>query len=643
MILFSQQLISKSFPQRVTWVRRFFFLAAIIVLIRAFYLQVIERPVWELLAERQHSQFRSVKIQRGAIYDRDGNILAVSLPMDSWFAIPTEVENPADTAQKLGSILSLDREKLLKKLTAKVSFTWLKRNTKPRASESIHRLRLPGVHRLKEYQRFYPSGSLAAQLIGFSGIDSQGLEGLEFQYNSHLMDLRNRQLGWGDAYKRSNAKRFSGGSLDLTINSEIQYLVEIELNKALSKMRAKSGIAIVMESQTGAILAIASLPDFDPNNFDRYDRSNFFNRVVGSVYEPGSTFKIITIASALENEIIRENDIFFCENGAYQIQDRTIHDIGSYEWLSLEKIVQKSSNICAAKIGQMIPRSVFYRMIKDFGFGRKTGVGLPGEVKGRVFDFRKWSETDVATISFGHSISVTPIQLISGINTIANGGELVAPYVVRQAKKANGELMPLNRPKPQRILKRETAEIMKKFMMSVTRKGGTGYSARITGITVAGKTGTSEKFNPKTGEYSSDSHLSSFIGFFPADKPDTTILVVIDDPKASYLGQKNAVIVFKKIAEKVTQHQEERWLRDYLKNPGSGVKIFNGINLSAESFKKKRQSIDQLSDRLKNKTMREVLVVASQEGLNIKIKGSGRLKRLINIPGQANHFIAELQ
>lgn len=639
MIRFTQRLVSRSFHQRLVWVRSLCFAAAAAIVVRTLYLQTVKRPAWELLAERQHSQAQSIKMQRGPIYDREGRILAISLPMDSWFAIPSEVADPIRTAKILSSRLSVDRDRLKKKLTAKVSFTWLKRNTKPTDSERVQKIDLPGIHRLKEYQRFYPSGRLAAQLIGFSGIDSQGLEGLEVQYDSHLMNVRSRHRGWEEAYRKVDAEGFSGGSLKLTIDSQLQYRVESELKKALTTMEAESGIAIVMESQTGAILAMANVPDFDPNNFERYKRSSYFNRAVGSVYEPGSTFKIITIASALENGIVRENDIFFCENGAYQIQDRTIHDIGSHGWLSVEKIVQKSSNICAAKIGGRIPRQVFHQMIGAFGFGRKTDIGLPGEVKGRVFDFRDWSETDVATISFGHTISATPIQLIAAINSIASGGYWIAPYVVAEARKADGRQVPLERPKKRRVLKPKTAEIVKRFMESVIQREGTGYSAHIPGVPIAGKTGTSEKFDSLIGEYSSDSYISSFVGFFPADRPEATVLIVVDDPKKKYLGRKGAAIVFKKVAERVIRFGKENRSKTRPSAVGKAVPLFPRGRLPDG----KGSHFGDRDGRLKDRTLREVLLASSREGVALKVEGSGRLKKLVRMPNRESRFLAEFR
>ncbi|NQU62976.1 MAG: penicillin-binding protein 2, partial [SAR324 cluster bacterium] len=341
-------------------------------------MQTVEKPALDIRADMQHSQTTSVKLQRGPILDNEGKILTVSLPMASIFAIPAEIESPEESARRLGQILNQPKERILRKLVANPNFVWIHRHPKPSISQMIKELRLPGIYQLKEYQRFYPLKNHAAQLIGFSGVDSQGLEGLEYQYDRHLMANSDLHSIWNSIYNNPGLDEILGGSLQLTINSNLQYFTEKELERVRRLTLAKHVIAIVMESQTGNILAMANLPDYDPNKFERYDKVNYFNNAVSATYEPGSTFKIITISSALENNVVTEDSIFDCENGEYQIQDRVIHDVAPHGWLSLEKIIQKSSNICAAKIGQLIPRPIFYRMIREFGFGSKTGIDLPG-------------------------------------------------------------------------------------------------------------------------------------------------------------------------------------------------------------------------------------------------------------------------
>lgn len=644
MARFTQRLITKTFSQRVVWIRAFFLTISATIIVRALHLQVIERPSLERQAESQMNHSVAVKLRRGPIYDAERNILAVSLPLDSIFAIPSEVTNPAKAADQISRILRFDRDSLYRKLSADISFVWLKRTVKPEISKKIHELNLDGIHYLQEYQRFYPMEKHAAQLIGFSGIDSQGLEGLEYQFNSHLMDNTGLSSIWNYLYRKPRLKTLSGGSLVLTIHSKLQHYTEKELQNAVWAMNAINGVAIIMKSRTGEILSMANIPDYDPNNFDRYEPSRYYNRAVAATYEPGSTFKIITVASALESKAIDVESIFFCEEGEYQIQDRVIHDVAEYGWLPLEKVIQKSSNICAAKIGQRIPKPVFYRMIREFGFGSKTGIPLPGESAGTVHEYQNWSETDVATMSFGHTISATPLQVITAINTIATGGVLIKPSIIRQAFKGNGQEIQQPQPQKKAILRKEVAESMKTFMVSVTQRGGTGYLARIPDVTVAGKTGTSRKFDFRSGQYSTTNHISSFIGFFPAEDPVLTILVIIDEPKEEYLGTKGAAPVFRKIAEHAIREYTGYFDRnEVIPTDRTETFTFNHRTPDAEDEERTYpQNYWQVAELLIGKTLREALVTAEREKLDVEVSGTGIVRKVRTIDSEARKYLIEL-
>lgn len=647
MIPFASKFVSKSYTQRTIWIKRFFFIIIFLILLRASYLQIIEKSDLTARADRQHSHTMSIKLQRGPIYDSEGNILAVSLPMDSIFSIPSEVEDPKLTARRLSKILNIDYQTLLRKLTAKASFIWLKRNPKPKISEYIASKKFQGIYTLTEFQRFYPLKNHASQLIGFSGIDSQGLEGLEYQYDSHLMDSSGRHSVWKRFYNPENISQLSGGSLSLSIDSKLQYYTEEELKRAVLSTHAKKAICIVMESQTGRVLSIANFPDYDPNNFKIYDRSTYFNNAVSSTYEPGSTFKVITIATALENNVVNKNDFFFCENGQYQIQDRVIHDISKFGWLSLENIIKKSSNICAAKIGQRIPKPIFYKMIREFGFGSKTGISLPGEQTGKVHNYQNWSDTDVATISYGHTISATPIQIITAINTIATGGILITPTVINQAKNANNQIIQLNEKNKKRILKKEVVDIVKGFMVSVTQPGGTGVRARIKGIKIAAKSGTSRKFDRKLKKYSSKSHVVSFVGFFPAENPRLTVLVVVDDPQKKYMGTKSAAPIFKKISEHAIHLYPKKFPLDlkHIETAENTKPVFHSSKIEdgGNSANAQSKRIKSIASQLKNKTFREVLIIADKENIKVTVKGSGIARSVTKNKSSKNHYIVTLR
>jgi len=646
LIRFTNQIFSQSFSQRVTWIQRVFYLAILCIVLRALYLQVIDRPNLEARSNRQYNRNQSVKAQRGAILDYDGNYLAVSLPLKSIFAIPPEIKDKKKAAAQLSKILKLKEKTVLKKLEAPGTFKWLKRNTKPQVSEQIKALGLPGIHFIKEYQRFHPQQNFAAQLIGFTGTDSRGLEGLEYFFNDHLMERKGHQAQWNPFTARTYRDIFSGGSLRLTIRNRLQHYAEKELKKGIDAMSAKDGVAIVMESQTGRILAMAVQPDFDPNRFAKFDSISFFNRAVGAAYEPGSTFKVVTLAAALESKAITRDNIFNCENGTYQIHDRTIHDTSKYGWLSLEKIIQKSSNICAAKIAQLITKPIFYKMIRDFGYGTKTGITLPGEVTGKVYEYQRWSDIDVATMSYGHGISATPLQVITALNTFATGGLLLQPRVVEEARRANGEVVDMNFREPKRIISEEVAELVKGYMIAVTQRGGTAYSARLKNIAVAGKTGTSRKFDRKKREYSSKNHISSFVGFFPAEAPRLTILVVIDEPQKKYLGVKGAIPVFRKIAEHALRFYPNMDFEKPENNEQTPLvenTVFHASTVDLTEKIQGKNYYKQLTKLLKNKTLRETLAIAGRENVRIHTKGSGRVFSVTKDKKKEDTFWVELR
>lgn len=629
----------------MTWIKITFYLILLLVLARVFFLQVFDRPFLEKKSQSQSKQSSSVKLQRGPILDSSGEILAVSLPMDSIFAIPYEIGDPRQASEIIAPILRQDHQKLYEKFTSNSTFVWIKRNIKPSTSQLIKESKIKGIHRLVEYQRFYPLQSLSAQLVGFSGIDSQGLEGLEYQYNRHLMGKVKSQSIW-DAFGNENAvPDFRGGSISLTIWSELQHYVEKELKKAVDLMKAKRGIAIVMETRTGKILSMANLPDYNPNKFSEYDRNRYFNRAIGATYEPGSTFKIITLSAALESKAISKDNIFFCENGEFQIYDRVIHDTEKNGWLTLDKIVQKSSNICAAKIGMMIEKPAFHQTIVDFGFGSKTGVELPGEAVGKVYDYNKWTDLDVATISYGHSISATPLQVVTAINAIATGGVLIEPKVILEKRDSMGNLLELEPPQRKRILSPEVTHLIKGYMVGVTQKGGTGYSARLDGVTVAGKTGTSRKFDSDVGEYSAEKNISSFVGFFPAEDPLLTVLVIIDEPQKTYLGIKGATIVFRKIAKQALRfYPQQGQLGDKQKEIEDSQNAFfekqeNDIPL----FNYNKVKYKQIEKLFMHKTMRESLRIASKNKISLVVNGSGRVREVIAVAPFTGKYRLELR
>ena len=528
---------------------------------RAVDLQVLQHEALSGLAQSQFQRTIAVKGKRGEILDRDGRRLAVSLKAESFYAHPDRVANPSRAAFRLSEVLGVPRERLEERLRSNRPFVWIARQVLPGEAKRVHALGLEGVHALREYRRVYPGRFFAAPVLGFTGIDTQGLEGLEYAYDSYLKGAEGLHVVDRDALGRTlliSRERVlnGGGSIRLTLDSAIQMFAESVLTKAIARWEALRGIAIVMDSRSGEILAMAQVPAFNPNDYRRYDKETFFNRAVTSGYEPGSTFKVITVAAALEEGVVQADSLFFCEEGEYAYYDGVIHDTSPHGWLTLGQVVQFSSNICAAKVGAALPATVFHEFITGLGFGKRPGLftgpdgrQLAGEATGYVLAAEKWTPVDHAAISFGHGILVSPLQLITAINAVATGGWLVQPSLVQEVRDPEGRLLEQPRPGPRRVLSEATAATLRGFMVDVVNgEEGTGRRAALPGYTVAGKTGTTEKYDLEARGYSKTKHIASFVGFVPADDPRLTILVVIEEPAKGRYGGRVAAPVFREIA-----------------------------------------------------------------------------------------------
>lgn len=543
---------------RIFIVLFFFMIAFMVIFARVFQLQVIMAPDLKAMAERQHKKVVRLNPKRGVIYDRNMEVMAVDIEVDSLFAHPTLIAEKRSAAQRLSPILGMSVRSLQKKLNSKSPFIWVKRQLPISEVKKIKKMNLENFGFRKERKRYYPEPSLAAHVIGFSGVDSRGLEGLELMYDDFLKGepvFRKRER---DAHGSEIIMKgldlvttTEEKNIVLTIDKTIQYIAEKELKKTVKKFNAKAGEVIVMDSWTGEILAMVNEPSFNPNLFRKLKPANWRNRTVTDLFEPGSTFKVFMMAAALENGNIKPNDIFYGEEGSYKIYSETIHDYKKFGWLSVPQIMKYSSNIGAVKIAERMGKKDFDKYIRLFGFGSKTGIDLPGESRGLVRDVRDWSKVSLATISFGQGISVTGIQLVTALSSIANGGYLMKPYVVKKLLNDDGstmkEVVPTIR---RRILSADTVKIMKKILKGVTEKGGTGVNASLSGYTVAGKTGTAQKVDLVKGGYG-DGYLSSFMGFLPVDSPRLTMFIAIDEPEGLFYGGQVAAPLFREIARQV--------------------------------------------------------------------------------------------
>ncbi|MDX9788404.1 MAG: penicillin-binding protein 2 [Desulfobacterales bacterium] len=533
---------------------------------RAVYLQAFHGDWLSQRASNQYERTYEQQAKRGTIFDRNFREMALSVDATSIGANPGCIQNRVETASALAGALNLDGKELIKRLSSKSPFVWVERQITPRETESVMALSLPGIAFRQEHQRFYPSRTLAAQVMGFVGIDGRGLEGIEFRYEQDLKGDTRRLTVLKDALGKGfspgqadplgncnvseNAEALvpAGNNVVLTIDRTIQYVVEEALAEAVQKFDGKSGIAIVMSPSTGAVLALAHYPFFNPNAYANFPKEILRNRAITDPFEPGSTLKMFTAAAALEHGGLTPETQFFCENGSFRVGRHTIRDTHPHERLTLQEIVQVSSNIGAAKVGARIGASALHTTLKDFGFGEKTGIDCPGESNGFLLPFDRWTPIDACAIAFGQGVSVSVVQLVTAVSAIANDGMLMKPYIVEAITDAGGRLV--KRFSPQKVrqaVSPGTARAVARMLETVTREGGTAKEAAIEGYRIAGKTGTAQKVDGGGG-YARGKYIASFVGFFPVAQPMATILVMVDEPKKVHYGGLVAAPAFRKIA-----------------------------------------------------------------------------------------------
>lgn len=533
-----------------------------LVLFRLVTLQVLQSEALSAKADRQHQKTVSLEGPRGAIVDRHGKVLAMNVEVPSVFGDLTRLQNPGRVARQLSSILPIKIDELEDKLRQDRKFVWLVRKMDPEQGRRLDRLSVDGIGVVMEGRRFYPKGPLLAHVLGFAGMDGQGLEGVEHRYEAYLRGEKRIVALQVDALRRTvypksleETSPVSGHQLMLTIDEVVQYIAERELEEAVTQTRAKSGSVIVLDPQTGAVLAMAVSPRFDPNSVSKLSAERLRNRALTDAYEPGSTMKAMVAAAAIEEGTMKPTTMVFGEHGRMNIANTVIHDHEKLGWVSFAQVIQKSSNIGAAKIGMALGEQRLYRYLQAFGFGQRTEIDLPGEGVGLIRNPKAWGRRSVASISMGQEIGVTPIQMVSAVAALANGGVLMKPYVVSEIRDAEGRL--LKRVSPQvrrRVVSPETAHSITKILEGVVTHG-TGTRAAIPGFQVAGKTGTAQKMDPRTGRYSTSRFVTSFVGYVPANRPRLAMIVLLDEPqdkKAS--GGSVAAPVFSSIGEQVLSY-----------------------------------------------------------------------------------------
>ncbi|MCB0220452.1 MAG: penicillin-binding protein [Chrysiogenetes bacterium] len=535
------------------------------LLVRAWDLQVRSADKLNAMAARQHTKKVTLKARRGMVFDRNGAELAISLPVESIFAQPAELEDAADAAKKLAKILDTEEAPLRKRLSQKNrGFVWVARQVDADKITKVRALDFSGIGFIEESKRHYPGGELAGHVLGFAGIDSVGLEGIEYTYNRFLRGNAEEVVGARDARGRAilarglgSLEKLKGDHLTLTIDSTIQSIAERELADARELTGARAGTATVMDPRTGEILAMAVEPRFDPNNFEKFTSNEFRNRTVTDIFEPGSTMKPFLLSSAMEEGVVAPNDIFFCENGDYEVYDRTFHDTKPHGWLSAANILRVSSNIGAIKISERLGGQKYYDYLRRFGFGHATGIDLAGEADGLLAAPSRWSGVSLPAISFGQGMGVTAIQMVAAAGALANEGILHKPTVLKEVRDGEGRL--IQRTVPQvvdRVLSESTARRITGILEKVVADDGTGRNAQIPGYRVAGKTGTAQKIDPETGKYSSQLRVVSFLGYVPASAPRLVILVTLDEPEGMVSGGGTAGPAFARIASQALAYLE---------------------------------------------------------------------------------------
>jgi len=560
----------------------FFLLWACAIAARLFWLQVVRHSDYVERAQKQQQRTFEVAPRRGVLYDRNLRELAMTVQVDSIFAVPAEIDDKKAAARSLSAAVNNPEDRqtredqIANRLDNGRSFAWVARRVTPEASARVKALNLKGIYFQKEFQRFYPDNQIAAQVLGYVGLDDNGLGGLEGKYDAKLHGVPGKMFAAMDARRHvlgSVAQEPEPGqNLQLTIDENIQFMAERALDHNMERTHADNGTVVVQDVHTGHILALAIRPTFNPNQFRHTTPALLKNHAISDVYEPGSTFKLVTYSAALESRVTTPDDMIDCQGGAITFNGRTIHDdrADHYHVIPVHKALEVSSDVAAVKLALKMGPNNFYKYIRDLGFGSRTGTELPGETRGLLRPVNKWGSTSIGSIAMGQEIGVTPIQLVSMVSTIANGGVYLPPHVLMPPPaSANGEPTPQLQAQPfkaggelpdplpagaHRALSTLTAAQMRKMMEGVVLFG-TGKAAQLNGYSSGGKTGTAQKVDPVTHLYSKTMHVASFAGIAPINNPVIAVAVIMDNPKgASYYGAAVSAPVFAEVAQQVLEY-----------------------------------------------------------------------------------------
>jgi cell division protein FtsI (penicillin-binding protein 3) len=535
------------------------FIWILIICFRLVRLQVVKYHDFMLRAERQQNRIIPVEPRRGNIYDRNGYALAMSIDVDSVFAVPSEITDPVQTANLLSKVLDMDPQEIVTRLQGNRNFVYLRRKIDADTANRVRQLNLKGIGFRKEPERFYPKRELAAQVLGYVGMDDEGLGGLEREFDDDLRGIPGQEMISIDArrkwFSRVERPPDPGQNLVLTIDQTIQYIAEKELDQGMEDTKAIAGTVVVENPRTGEILALANRPNFNPNVFNSVPTEALKNRAVSDIYEPGSVFKIVTYSAAIDQHLVTPDDKIDCQHGSIDVFGMKIHDHESLGVITIAEALAHSSDVAAIKVGMKLGQDRLYQYLHSYGFGQQTGIELPGETRGMAKTVNHWSKVSIGAISMGQEIGVTPLQTISLVSTIANDGVYTPPRIVAGELPPDSKALPVvyHPAQQHRVVSTMTAAEMKKMLEGVVLFG-TARRAILDGYTVAGKTGTAQRVDPSTGVYSKTKYVASFIGFSPVNTPAITIAVILDSPAGLHQGGQVCAPVFKRIAQQVLEY-----------------------------------------------------------------------------------------
>ncbi|MFN4227229.1 MAG: peptidoglycan D,D-transpeptidase FtsI family protein [Candidatus Ratteibacteria bacterium] len=566
---FLKQKQGNIFEQRLKYTKRIFFFCFLVIFYKLFNLQVIKYSKNAIIDKK--TKYARIKIlaERGKIYDRTGKLLAFNFPnyslyFDTWMINKLKIEEPGylnELKNQLSEILKIDQKDIEKKINE--PYCLIKKNLEIEEYEKIKRLKLKGVYFETNYKRIYPYGKHACHILGFTDVDGKGIEGVEYFYDTFLKGKDGIYLvlkdGLGNlipSIRKKLIKEEKGKDIVLTIDSNIQFIVEEEIKNGYEKFNPKNISVIVMDSDTGEILALANYPDYDPNNFSKFDLSIIRNKCITDLFEPGSIFKIVTAAAAIEENLFTPSSRIMCEYGKWFVRGHYIHDVHPYGLLTFEDILAKSSNIGIVKIAMSLGEGKLYEYCKKFRFGERTGIDLSGEIGGIFRPLEQWTSYSITAIPFGQEVGITSIQAVRAISVFANGGYLVKPHILKKIKDGDGnEIFNFNYTnEKEQILSPQTTYIIRQILKKVVSEEGTASTAKIDGYNIYGKTGTSQK--AIGGVYLKGKYVSSFVGFLLSKKKNIAITVNVDEPVGVYYGGLVAAPIFRNIIARIINYYQ---------------------------------------------------------------------------------------